>query len=96
MDDKENKEWIIRIEKAKEHNNELLIEFRNWLKKKSLKPDTIENHINNIEFYANNFLLRYEIIQIEKGFLEIGQISNSELNEIKKDKTDWIDEVVKY
>ena len=72
MEDKEYKEWESKIEKAKKYNNKLLIEFEKWLKKKSLKPNTIKNHINNIDFYANNFLLRYEIIPIEEGALEIG------------------------
>lgn len=72
MEDKEFKEWESQVEKTKKHNNKLLIEFEKWLKKKSLKPNTIKNHIDNIEFYANNFLLRYEIIPIEEGALEIG------------------------
>ncbi len=72
MEDKEYKEWESQIEKAKKHNNKLLIEFEKWLKKKSLKPNTIKNHIDNIEFYANDFLLRYETIPIEEGALEIG------------------------
>lgn len=72
MEDKKYKEWESKIEKIKKHNNKLLIEFNKWLNKKPLKPKTIKNHIDNIEFYANNFLLCYEIIPIEEGALEIG------------------------
>ena len=96
-----------------------------------------ENHINNVEFYANDFLLQDEIIPVEEGALmtgsfsgdffirktswasqytiqeniasfrkfytflnEIGQVSDSELNEmnelIKKEKSEWIEEVINY
>ena len=72
MNDKEYKEWERQIEKAKKHNNKLLIEFEKYLKTKSLKSNTIKNHIDNVEFYANDFLLRYEIILVENGILEIG------------------------
>lgn len=72
MNDKEYKEWERQIEKAKTHNNRLLIEFEKYLKTKSFKSNTIKNHIDNVEFYANDFLLRYEIIPVEKGILQIG------------------------
>jgi len=72
MNEQEYKEWEKQIEKAKKHNNSLLIEFKRYLKTKSLKSNTIKNHIDNVEFFANDFLLRYEIIPIEKGFLGIG------------------------
>lgn len=54
------------------YNNKFLIEFRKYLKTKSLKTNTIKAHVYNIEFYANDFLLRNEIIPVEKGILEIG------------------------
>jgi len=72
MNDKEYKEWERQIEEAKMHNNKLIIEFEKHLKTKSLKSNTIKNHIDNIEFFANDFLLRYEIIPVENGVLEIG------------------------
>jgi len=72
MNDKEYEEWEQQVEKAEKHNNKLLTEFEKYLKKKSLKSKTIKNHIYNIEFYVNDFLLRYEIIPAEKGALEIG------------------------
>lgn len=72
MNDKEYKEWERQIEEAKTHNNKLLIEFEKHLKTKSLKLKTIKNHLDNVEFYANDFLLYYEIIPVEKGILQIG------------------------
>jgi len=89
MEDKEYKEWENQIEKVKKHNNKLLIEFEKWLKKKSLKINTIKDHIVNIEFYANDFLLLYEIIQIERGALEIGNF----LGDYFTRKTSW---AIKY
>jgi len=72
MEDKEYKQWERQVEKVKKHNEQLLIEFQQWLKKQSLKPKTINNHVDNMRFYANEFLLRYDIIPIEKGTTEIG------------------------
>ena len=72
MNDKEYEEWEQQVEKTKKHNNKLLAEFEKYLKKKSLKSKTIKNHIDNIKFYVNDFLLRYEIIPAEKGALRIG------------------------
>ena len=72
MNDKEYRDWERQVEKVKINNNKLLVKFSNYLQSKSLKSKTIKNHINNMEFYGNDFLLRYEIIPIEKGALEIG------------------------
>ena len=72
MNEGEYKEWERQIEEAKTHNKKLLSEFKNYLETKSLKSKTIKNHLDNIEFYANDFLLRYEIISVEKGILQIG------------------------
>jgi len=85
MNDKEYKEWERQIEEAKMHNNKLLIEFEKHLKTKSLKPNTIKYHIDNVEFYANDFLLRYEIIPVEKGALQIGNF----LGDFFIRKTSW-------
>ena len=85
MNDKEYKEWEDEIEKIKKHNNNLLSDFEEWLKSKDLKPKTIRNHIDNVEFYANGFLLRYEPIPVEKGALEIGSF----LGDYFIRKTSW-------
>ena len=72
MNDKEYKEWELQVEKTKKENDVLFIEFEKYLKTKSLKPNTITNHVENVRFYAEAFLLRYEIIPVEKGFSVIG------------------------
>jgi hypothetical protein len=72
MKEKTFKEWESQVKKAKTHNNELISEFKKYLTTKALKSKTINNHVFNIEFFANEFLLRYEIIPVERGFSEIG------------------------
>ncbi len=66
------KKWELQVEKERKNNNNLLIVFEKYLKAKGLKPNTIKNHIANVEFFANEYLLHYDIIPIEKGFIEIG------------------------
>lgn len=72
MDDNEYNEWKKQIKEAEKVNYEILNEFENYLKSKSLKTSTIKKHVSNVDFFANNYLLRYEIIPIEKGIPEIG------------------------
>ena len=85
MTDKEFKDWETQVEKTKKNNNKLLIVFEEWLKGKSLKPNTIKNHVFNVEFFANDFLLRYEIIPVEEGSFEIGSF----LGDYFIRKTSW-------
>ena len=81
----EFKEWEKQVEIAKKHNEDLLIEFQQWLENKSLKPKTINGHLDNMRFYANEYLLRYDIIPIEKGSTEIGNF----LGDFFIRKTSW-------
>jgi len=85
MNDKEFKEWELQVEIVKKNNNKLLFEFEEYLKVKSLKAKTINNHVFNIELFANEYLLRYSIIPVEKGFLEIGSF----LGDYFIRKTSW-------
>ncbi len=85
MTDKEFKDWETQVEKTKKNNNKLLIVFEEWLKGKSLKPNTIKNHVFNVEFFANDFLLGYEIIPVEEGSFEIGSF----LGDYFIRKTSW-------
>jgi len=72
MNDKAYKDWEMKLQELEKHNDRLLKVFTKHLKTKSLKPKTIKTHTDNLEFFANDFLLRYEIIPIEKGFSKIG------------------------
>lgn len=57
---------------AEKHNNLVIADFRKYLENKSLKSTTVNKHVYNIRFYANYYLLRYEIIPVEEGALNIG------------------------
>ncbi len=72
MKDNEYKAWEKDVEAAEKHNNILIKEFKKYLEDKSLRPKTIKSHIDNINFYANNFLLYYDVTLVEEGFLRIG------------------------
>ena len=85
MNENKYKEWELQIKAVKKHNNKLLIEFEKYLKTKSLKSNTIKNHVDNVEFYANDFLLRDEIIPVEEGLLYI----DSFLGDFFIRKTSW-------
>ncbi len=72
MEDKEYKLWKQTVEEIIEENNVLLKEFELWLQPKKLSDKTIHKHINNIDFFINNYLVHYEIIKAEDGATEIG------------------------
>ncbi len=53
-------------------NQELLDEFGNWLQKTNLTEKTIGKHIDNVDFYINEFLLYEDATDAKDGALEIG------------------------
>ena len=57
MNDFNFKKYKTECQTIKTNNNKLLVAFENWLKSAGLKEKTIQNHLNNINFYINNFLL---------------------------------------
>lgn len=72
MDDQDYEQLEKDQEEAEKLNNQLLSRFQEYLESKSLKSTTIKNHVSNVRMYANHYLLRYDIIPVEKGALEIG------------------------
>ena len=58
---------IKEIEQNKKENKKYLQEFKKWLKAKKLTDKTINKHINNTEFYINDFLNYYEPQKMKKG-----------------------------
>ncbi len=73
MEEKNNeKSWEEQIDEVESSNHKIIAEFENWLFKKHLTKETIQKHLNNIDFYANGYLTRYEIIPVEDGALDIG------------------------
>ena len=58
--------------KIREENARLLQEFAEWLRQSKLTTKTIQRHVDNIEFYVNEFLLYEEAIPAKDGVREIG------------------------
>ena len=53
-------------------NERLLNEFEEWLKSTGLKEKTINNHLSNIDFYINEYLLYEDATEAQDGVDEIG------------------------
>lgn len=56
---------------VRQENKVLLEGFELWLKEKGLGENTVSNHLNNIDFYINDFLLYYDVIPAAEGADEI-------------------------
>lgn len=54
-------------EKIRTVNKQLLTEFEDWLESSGLSPKTIRNHINNIDFYINQYLLYEDAVEAPDG-----------------------------
>lgn len=52
-------------------NDELLDEFSSFLLATGLKAKTVKNHINNLDFFLNCFLLDTDLILPEEGIVEL-------------------------
>jgi intergrase/recombinase len=53
--------------KIRTANEKLLVEFENWLKSTGLSKKTISNHLSNIDFYINDYLLYEDAIEAKDG-----------------------------
>ena len=69
MDD--YKKWEADVNKVKAANKLLLEEFDQWLQDKGLVKKTIRNHIGNVDFFINNFLVYSDIVEAKDGIEEI-------------------------
>jgi site-specific recombinase XerD len=65
MDDYEKYES--KCKKIRKANKALLNEFEIWLKSSGLSDKTIKNHLSNIDFYVNEYLLYEDAIQAKDG-----------------------------
>ncbi len=59
-------------ERIRQENSKLLKHFAIWLQEKQLSESTISNHVNNIDFFVNEFLLYEEAIEAKNGVSQIG------------------------
>jgi intergrase/recombinase len=58
--------------KIRAANERLLNEFEAWLKSSGLSEKTIRNHISNIDFYINEYLLYEDATQAKDGVNAVG------------------------
>ena len=70
MDDYEKYEQ--ECKKIRKVNELLLNEFEVWLKSTGLKEKTINNHLSNIDFYVNEYLLYEDATEAKDGSCSIG------------------------
>jgi len=56
--------------KMRKSNEKLLDQFEEWLAKKELTQNTINKHLENIDFYINDFLLYEDAYKPEDGVLD--------------------------
>ncbi len=70
MDDYEK--FIAECDKIKKNNNKLLKGFEKWLKASKLKDKTINRHVDNVDFYINEFLLYEDAVEAKDGASDIG------------------------
>ncbi|WP_419661592.1 site-specific recombinase like [Desulfosarcina variabilis str. Montpellier] len=68
----EYEKYKAECDKIREFNNNLLDEFKKWLKRSKLKAKTIQRHIENVDFYINEFLLYESAVEAKDGADGIG------------------------
>ncbi len=59
-------------QRIREANTQLLADFEMWLLQQNLAAKTVKRHIQNVDFYVNEFLLYEDTIEPQKGIGEIG------------------------
>lgn len=70
MDDYEKYEK--ECDKIRKDNQRLLDEFEKWLNSSGLSEKTIGNHLSNIDFYANDYLLYEDATEAKDGVDSVG------------------------
>ena len=65
-------EYEANCERIRQSNEKLLDDFKNWLGTKGLADKTIRKHIENIDFYINEYLLYEDATEPQEG---VGNVS---------------------
>jgi len=60
-------QYEIECQRIRQSNAELLDEFENWLRESGLTGNTVSKHIENIDFYINEFLLYEDAVEPQDG-----------------------------
>ena len=71
MSDKEYQKYERACAKIRKENAKLLADFEQWLSEKGLAEKTIGQHVANVEFYLNTFLLYSDAMPAKEGASEI-------------------------
>ena len=77
MNDYEKKVFQINSE-----NNEHLENFRKWLENQGLSHKTISNHVNNVDFYINDYLCYYKPQSFKAGYNSMEEYDNKIYDEL--------------
>lgn len=65
MDD--SQKYEADCQRIRKVNHELLKDFESWLESSGLSEKTINNHISNIDFYINEYLLYEDAVEAKDG-----------------------------
>jgi len=61
-------QWEADCKKIRKDNKILLNKFQMWLNENGLKEKTIRNHVGNVDFYINDFLLYSDSFEAKDGY----------------------------
>jgi len=59
-------------EEIRRANGHLLEEFAVWLSASGLSEKTVTNHVSNVDFYINEFLLYEDAVEAKDGVGDVG------------------------
>jgi hypothetical protein len=60
-----------KLDEIHKDNEKHLAGFRDWLKDKGLSQKTIYTHVSNVDFYINDYLCYYDVLDASQGVYEI-------------------------
>jgi intergrase/recombinase len=63
--------YEIEAERIRQSNQVLLDDFGAWLRKSGLSDRTIRGHVDNIDFYINEYLLYEDAVEPQDGVYDI-------------------------
>jgi intergrase/recombinase len=64
--------YKVEAERIRQSNRVLLDDFRDWLQKSGLSDKTIDRHVDNIDFYINEYLLYEDALEPQEGVDGVG------------------------
>ena len=64
-------QYEAECERIRESNANLLGDFEDWLQKSGLADKTIRQHVENIDFYINEYLLYEDAVEPQDGIDDV-------------------------